>query len=176
MIIRSSKYLDFLLRVLVGLAIGGIFAVLLTDGTFRFLQDKQTVEREPHRVDLVIPFGTARQVEAGVANPSIPTNLTFIEGDILVVKNEDEVAHQLGPVWVPPQTSGVLELNSSSSFAYTCSFQPTKYLDIDVRPSLTTGVRVEGMLAVALPTGMILAVYSYMLPLGRKKEEIGSEG
>jgi hypothetical protein len=90
--------------------------------------------------------------------------MIFVEGDILVVKNEDVVAHQLGPLWVPPSTSSVLELNMAERYAYECSFQPQKYMGLDVRPRVTGNTRIQAILAIGLPSGMMLAVYSYLIP------------
>jgi hypothetical protein len=152
-----------------GILIGMAFAWLLSELSFIFLNDKETLQREPQKVELVIPYGTAKHVEDGVYNQSIPTDMVFVEGDILVVKNEDVVAHQLGPLWVPPNTSGVLSLEQADKFAYECSFQPTKYLGLDVRKRVTVDTRFQGMLSIGLPSGMILGVYSYLIPF-RKKE------
>jgi hypothetical protein len=165
----KSKLADFFARVTLCLLIGIFFGWAISEASFQFLDEKETVQREPHRVDLVIPYGTAKQVEEGIYNRSIPTDMIFVEGDILVVKNEDVVAHQLGPLWVPPNTSSVLELNMAERYAYECSFQPQKYMGLDVRPRLTGGTRFQGILAIALPSGMMLAVYSYLIPV-RKKE------
>jgi hypothetical protein len=170
MIFSQNKIADFFIRSALGILVGVLFGLLLSEGTFNLLSNKESVSRNAQRVDLVIPYGTAEQVAAGVYNASLPADLVLVEGDILVVKNEDVVDHQLGPIWVPAGTSGVLELNTANKYAYNCSFQPTKYQGIDVRQRLTTGTRVEGILAVALPTGMMLAVYSYLLP-SRKKPE-----
>jgi hypothetical protein len=164
MIFSKNRYFDFAARTVLGLAIGLVLALLISEVSFAFLSNKQSVTREPQRVDLIIPYGTADQVAAGVYNRSLPSDLVLVQGDILVVKNEDVVDHQLGPIWVPAGTSGVLELNNANKYAYECSFQPTKYQGIDVRPRLDTSTRVEGLLAVALPTGMMLMVYSYLLP------------
>ena len=168
MIFSRNKFTDFFARAAIGLLVGIVFALLLNEGTYAFLPNKESVNRETQRVDLVIPFGTAQQVSAGVYNRSLPSDLVLVEGDILVVKNEDVVDHQLGPIWVPAGTSGVLELNTANKYAYECSFQPTKFQGIDVRQRVDNATRFEGVLAIALPTGMMLAVYSYLIP-GRKK-------
>jgi hypothetical protein len=166
--ITNHKVLDFFFRSAVGLAIGVVFAFVLSEGSFLLLDNKETVSRGPQRVDLVIPFGTAEQVAAGVYNRSLPLDMVFVQGDLLVVRNEDVVDHQLGPIWVPAGTSGVLELNQANQYSYECSFQPTQVQGIDVRPIVDTGMRFQAILAIALPTGMMLAVYSYLLPARKK--------
>ena len=164
----QSRIADFFLRVAVGIAIGVLFGWLLSEGSYYFTPDKQSAQREPRQVELVIPYGTAEQVEQGVYNRSLPSDMVFVEGDILIVKNEDTVPHQLGPLWVPSNTSSAMELNTASQFSYECSFQPTQYMGLDVRPLVTVGTRIQAILAVGLPTGMMLALYSYMMP-GKKK-------
>lgn len=164
----NSRLSDFFLRVAIGVALGLLFGWLLSEASYTFTPDKEAAQREPQRINLVIPYGTASQVEQGVYSASFPVSMTFVEGDILVVKNEDTVAHQLGPLFVPPGTSSALALDTANTYSYTCSFKPDKYIGLRVLPRVTSGTRLMGTLAIGLPTGMMLAVYSYLLP-GRKK-------
>ncbi len=164
----QNKLADFSLRVAVGLVIGLLFGFLLSETSYLLTPGKQSAEREPQEVTLVIPYGTSDQVQAGVYNRSLPSDMTFVQGDILIVKNEDVVPHQLGPLWVPANTSSALKLETVNEYSYECTFQPTKFMGLDVRPSVTASTRLEATLAIGLPTGMMLALYSYMLP-GRKK-------
>lgn len=166
----KSKIADFFLRLAGGLLLGFLFGWLLSDGAYRLLNLEGGIEREPERVEIVIPYGTAAQVEEGVYNQSIPTDLIFVEGDLLVVRNEDVVDHQLGPLWVPAGTSGVLLLDTSNRYSYSCSFQPSQVMGLDVRPRVTGNTRLQAILSIGLPTGMMLAVYSYLLPVKRKED------
>jgi hypothetical protein len=165
----KSKYADFFLRVGIGLLLGLFFGWLLSEGSYLFLDAPGVAKRDPRRVEIVIPYGTSEQVEEGGYNRSIPTDMVFVQGDLLIVRNEDTVDHQLGPLWIPAGTSGVMSLDMAQKFVYECSFQPTQYMGLDVRPSVTGGTRLQAILSIALPTGMMLAVYSYLLP-GRKKK------
>jgi hypothetical protein len=171
----KSKIADFFLRVAVGMLIGVFFGWLLSEVSYAFTPYKEDAQRAPQTITLVIPYGTADQVSQGVYNPSLPDNMNFVEGDVLVVKNEDKVSHQLGPLFVPPSTSSALSLDNANDYSYTCSFEPNKYIGLTVLTRATSGVRFEGVLAIGLPTGMMLAVYSYMLP-GRKKKEATAQG
>lgn len=164
----KSRLPDFFLRSAIGILIGMLFGWLLNEASYAYTPDKASAAREPQRINLVIPYGTSAQVEQGVYSASFPTSITFVEGDILVVKNEDTVSHQLGPLFVPPKTSGVLALDTANTYSYACTFKPDKYIGLTVLPRVTAGTRLMGMLAIGLPTGMMLAVYSYLLP-GRKK-------
>jgi hypothetical protein len=159
-----SIYLDFFIRSAVGVVLGVIFAVIISEGTFLLMPNKQSADREPRRIDLVIPYGTSEQVEAGVYNRSLPDTMTFVQGDVLVVKNEDVVTHQLGPMLVPAQTSGVLEMSQANDYGYECTFQPTNYMGITVLARVDNSSRLQAILAIGLPTGMMLAVYSYLIP------------
>lgn len=169
----QAKLLQFALRVAAGLVIGFGFGWLLSEVAFRALGETETVQREPRRVEIVIPYGTAEQVKLGVANPALPKDMVFVVGDLLIIKNEDIVDHQLGEVWIPSKTANVLSLDMADNFTYECSFQPSKYQGLDVRPRVTGNTRIQAILAIALPTGMMLAVYSYLLP-GKKKNTADS--
>jgi hypothetical protein len=167
----NTFYSDLFIRLAGGLLIGMIFAFIISEGSYLLLPDKQTPVREPEYVTLVIPYGTSEQVEAGAFNRQIPPNMRFVVGDVLIVKNEDVVAHQLGPVWVPPQTSGVLEMNQANTYRYDCSFQPNRELGITVLPRVNLATRIQAVMAIGLPTGMMLTIYSYLLPAKKKPGE-----
>ena len=170
MILPNHKILDFFVRSLGGLLIGLVFAVILSETSFAMMDNKQTADRGPNETQIVIPYGTAEQVNAGVYNRLLPSDMVFVEGDVLIVKNEDVVDHQLGPIWVPAGTSGVLELNQVNKSSLECSFQPTRVQGIEVRPRVDASARIQAVLAIALPTGMMLAVYSYLIPFRKKPE------
>jgi hypothetical protein len=86
-----------------------------------------------------------------------------VEGDLLIVRNEDTVSHQLGPIWVPPQSSGVLQIDAASDYSYACTFSPTKYFGLEVHPQLTLNSRIQGILAMGLPTVVMIALYSFLV-------------
>jgi hypothetical protein len=93
--------------------------------------------------------------------------MVFMMGDTLVVKNEDTVDHQLGPVWVPPGSTASLALEKPNKYAYSCSFIPSKYLGLDVRQATTIGVRLTA-LAISAPTvTALIFIYSLLVfPIG----------
>ncbi len=126
--------------------------------------------REPERIELVIPAGTAERVAAGEAPPGIPQNMTFVIGDTLVVVNQDSVDHQLGPLWIPSGNSASMDLKTEQSFAFECSFQPSKYLGVDVNPPVTFGTRLTGIFFAGVPMGAIFAVYSVLLAPRKKAQ------
>jgi len=147
----------------------GIFiAGAMSEISFQVLKREN---REPQRVNLVIPAGTAERVARGEVPPTIPEDLTFVVGDVLVVINDDSVDHQLGPLWIPPGTSASLSLDNEQKFAFQCSFQPTKYLGLDVREPVTLGTRLTGILFAGFPLGALFAVYSILVIKPKDKKE-----
>jgi hypothetical protein len=156
-------------RVLVSMSLGVLLAAITTEAAYQLLKREN---REPQRIELVVPSGTAERVDSGEVPPSIPEDMTFVVGDTLVVVNQDQVDHQLGPLWIPPGTSASLNLDTEQNFILDCSFQPTKVFGIDVRQPVTLSTRLTGILFSGLPLGALFAVYSILLaPRGRKGSE-----
>lgn len=153
-------------RILYSLLIGLLLGVAISEIPFIFLRE---TARAPKEITLLIPNGTADQVARGEQPPTIPENMSFVVGDTLIVKNEDVKDHKLGPLWIPANSSAQLSLDQEDSFAYECSFQPGKYLGLNVNEPLTTATRVYGMLYAGLPLGVLIALYSVVMP-SKKKE------
>jgi len=134
---------------------------------------KEESDRPPKDVTIVIPTGTAEQVALGKEIDSIPDSMIFVVGDRLVVKNEDTVDHQLGPLWIPAGTSASLLMEDANNYDYTCSFRPTRYLGLDIREPTTLNIRLIALGYVTPATTLFFFVYSLILfPLNPKKEEI----
>jgi hypothetical protein len=148
-------------RVLIFLAIGLVFGALLAELAFMFLPGMDT--RAPQQVTLVIPPGTAQRVAQGQQPPSIPQNMNFVVGDTLIVKNEDSVEHQLGPLWIPAGSSASMALNTSQKYAFQCSFVPTKIFGLDVAEPLDWGTRLWGIFIGGIPTAMLFVLYSLLI-------------
>jgi len=158
---RNIVIKRFLYSILLGLLIGAA----INEITFLFLRE---TARPPQEIVLTIPAGTAEQVARGERPPSIPDNMTFVVGDVLTVKNEDVVDHKLGQLWIPAHASASLPLIQKASLTFQCSFQPTKYFGLDVREPLTIGTRIAGILFSGLPMGLLLAVYSVIMPVKKR--------
>lgn len=159
---RKDIFKRFVLSILLGLLIG----VAINEISFIFLRE---TARAPKEVVLTIPEGTAALVANGEQPPTIPANMIFVVGDTLVVKNEDVVEHRLGPLWIPAHSSAQLPLGNVANLAFQCSFQPTQYFGLDVREPLTIGTRLSGILFSGLPMGMLIAVYSFVVPARKPK-------
>jgi hypothetical protein len=157
-------------RIGLSLALGLLFAWILAEATFAILRNN--TDRAPQRIELVIPAGTADQIASGQAVPSIPTDMVFVVGDTLVVKNEDTASHQLGPIWVPAGTSASLNLDTANQYSYECSFAPNRSIGLDVRSRVTLTTRIIAILFAGIPTGAILAVYSFVaFPIKKANRE-----
>lgn len=153
-------------RLLISLLVGLLIGAAISEIPFIFLQESA---RPPQEVVLTIPLGTADQVARGEQPPAIPTDMVFVVGDVLVIRNEDIVDHKLGSLWIPARSSAQLALGQEENLAYECSFQPGNYFGLDVREPLTTGTRVFGILFAGLPMGVLIALYSFIMPV--KKDE-----
>lgn len=147
-----------LYSTLIGLAIG----LAISEVSFYFLQE---TTRPPAVIELVIPQGTAERIARGEAPPSIPASMTFVLGDTLLVRNNDAVDHELGPLWIPAGSSASLTFNTAASYAYDCSFQLGNYIGLDVREPLTLSTRLYGILFAGLPLGGLIALYSLVMPV-----------
>ena len=157
-------------RLVISLVIGLVLGAAISEIPFLFLQE---TARAPQEIVLTIPGGTAEQVSRGEQPPSIPTDMIFVVGDVLVVNNDDSVDHKLGPLWIPANSSAQLPLGQEESLAFECTFQPGKYFGLDVREPLTTSTRIFGMVYAGLPMGILIALYSFILPV-KKKENVPS--
>lgn len=153
-------------RVLFAVAIGLLIGVLITEVPFFFLRE---TARAPMEVILTIPDGTADQVARGEQPPSIPSDMTFVVGDTLVVVNEDSVDHKLGTLWIPANSSARLSLTIKESLAFECSFQPDNIFGLEVYEPLTVSTRLLGILSSGLPLAILFALYSAVMPVKKKE-------
>lgn len=155
-------------RLLISLAVGLLLGLAISEIPFLFLQE---TARPPQEVVLTIPLGTADQVARGEQPPSIPTDMVFVVGDVLVIRNDDTVDHKLGSLWIPARSSAQLALGQEENLAYECSFQPGNYFGLDVREALTLGTRIYGILFAGLPLGVLIALYSIIMPVKKNEND-----
>ena len=148
-------------RLAILAAISLAFVWSISEVAFYF--QKEDYERAPQEIQLVIPDGTAERVAAGEAVTTIPDKMVFMIGDTLVVKNEDIVDHQLGPLWVPPKSSAKLVMEQAEKYAYSCSFQPSRYLGLDVKKPTTWTTRLTALGLATPATALFLFVYSLII-------------
>ena len=149
------------LRRSFGLLILSVIAVLAISEGFYFLTRNDS-ERAPQTFEITIPAGTAERIVAGESGPEIP-NTVFVVGDTLTVHNQDSTSHELGPIWLPPGTSGSLALGEANDFIFNCSFQSTKFLGLTVREATNWVSRLSALWYGTPPVWMFLLVYSFVL-------------
>ncbi|MCW5874214.1 MAG: hypothetical protein KIS88_06165 [Anaerolineales bacterium] len=156
---EAQKYLT---RFLLVLLVSVLVAWMISELGLLFQHDKNTA-RPPQQVELVIPAGTADKVAAGEPAPGIPSEMTFVLGDVLVVRNQDSETHTLGPLLIPAGSSASLPLNEEDNFSMTCSFNASSYMGLTVRPPTTLRTRLVGISFAAVPTAGMLFVYSLLI-------------
>jgi hypothetical protein len=168
-IMTKNKVFRLAIRRLVVVTVFSIVIIAIGNEAFYLLQ-KEPHERAPQQVELVIPFGTAEMVSRGEAVASIPEEMVFMVGDTLLVKNEDSVSHQLGPVWIPANASASLSMDNANRYVESCSFQPSQYLGLDVRTPITLSTRLQALVVAGPATITFLFIYSILVfPLEKKK-------
>jgi hypothetical protein len=158
---KAKVYKAYLLRLGIIGVISIVFALAFNEITYRLQKDH--TDRAPHTIQLVIPDGTARLIEAGQNPVSIPEEMVFVTGDVLEVVNMDSAPHQLGPIWVPPGSTGRLVMEKAEKLAYTCSFQTDQYLGLDIRPPTTLGTRLVALSLSAPTVAALLFLYSLLV-------------
>jgi hypothetical protein len=160
---------QIILRMTLFLAIGLVLGLFVSEASFAFL--KSEAGRAPSRIELVIPAGTADKIARGEAEDSLPLNMVFVSGDVLVVKNEDSQTHTLGPLLIPAGASASLNLDQADNLAVSCSFQPAQYMGLDVREPVTLITRLYGLFFAGVPLGVLLGVYSFIVwPINKSPE------
>lgn len=166
-----ANALPYIRRISLAMLLGLVFGFALNEISFLFIKE---TNRAPMTVTLSIPDGTAAAIERGEEPPSIPEEMIFVVGDVLVVENNDNVNHQLGPMWIPAGGTASLSLEEEQNYTYTCTFNPSSFFGLEVQEPVTIWTRISGMLFSGVPFGAILALYSLIIwPI--KKEETQSE-
>ncbi|HAD06692.1 MAG TPA: hypothetical protein DCE76_05980 [Anaerolineaceae bacterium] len=156
------------------LLISSVFAFVVSEVSYQLVKDRS--ERPPQTVEILIPAGTAERIARGGEGPALP-EMRFVEGDTLLVRNLDEVSHQLGPLWVLPGSASRMTLDRPSQYTMECSFQQSRALGIDVLPRAKASDRVFGIVSIGFPTWILLWLYTLVVkPLpGNEVENIAGE-
>ncbi|MDQ7843556.1 MAG: hypothetical protein QN141_10520 [Armatimonadota bacterium] len=92
----------------------------------------------------------------------MPSQMVFVAGDALVVRNEDQVAHQAGPSGVPAGTALTISLDRPTALRYACFFLPSGNLGLEVRPRIGPGMVLRHRVALGVPVGVGLSVVFYV--------------
>ena len=133
---------------------GGItLAAVLSTASWLALSDGPM--RAAETLELLIPAGTAEAVEQGAAPPAIPRDLRFVQGDTLVLRNEDTVTHRVGGYSVGPGSTLSVPLDQPSSGSLFCSFHPQGSIGLDVKPHTSPLMILWPTLIIGIPLGLI---------------------
>lgn len=155
-------------RILFSFLLGLVLAAITTELAY-FLLKKEN--REPGVIEMVIPAGTAELIRAGEVPPEIPRDMRFVVGDTLKVINQDNENHQLGPLWIPANSSASQKLETEENMIVDCSFQAGSSMGITVQEPVTWRTRISGIFFAGFPLGMMFAVYSGLIGSDKKKEK-----
>ena len=95
----------------------------------------------PREAVYVIPRGTAARQAAGATVAVFPSHLRFTIGvhDVLVIRNEDEVAATFGPVRLDPGQTYRVPFRTPASFQLACSVHEAGAVGITVVPAPPRG-------------------------------------
>lgn len=171
---KKASLKPYLTRLGIIFFISAFFIAAFNEGTH--LLQRDSTDRPPKMIQLVVPVGTAKAIAAGQPVPSIPEEMVFVVGDTLEVKNEDTAVHTLGPLTIPPGTTASMVMGEANKYAYSCSFQPSQYLGLDIRQATTFATRLTAFLIATPPTMAILFLYSLVIFPVRSREESGPTG
>lgn len=157
----KPEYRPYLIRLIVVILISLVAMVVIMEGAY--LLQKNETDRAPKTVQIVIPPGASQRVADGEQLDVLPANTVFVIGDVLEVVNQDDTDHQLGPIWVPPGSTGRIVLEEANKFSYSCSFAPSRYLGLDVKAPTTLQIRLTA-LSISVPTtAAFLFIYSVLV-------------
>jgi hypothetical protein len=159
---RSDKVFRLAIRRLIIVTLFSLVLIFVASEAFYVLQ-KESHERAPQQVELVIPLGAAEMVSRGENVTAIPEEMVFMVGDTLVVKNEDSASHQLGPLWIPAYSSASLSMDTAARYVESCTFQTSQYLGLDVRQPTTLGTRLQALVVAGPVTIIFLFIYSLLV-------------
>lgn len=157
----KSNYRPYAIRLLFSLVVSILLAAAINEGIY--LIQREPHDRPPKTMQIVVPAGTADRIAAGEAGPVLPENEVFVVGDILEVKNEDSVSHQLGPIWVPAGASSRLVLDKPERYSYACSFSTSQYFGLDVREATTLGTRITALAISAPSIAVFIFIYGLLV-------------
>jgi hypothetical protein len=163
----------YLKRFLIILLVCSVLAGVGSEIAFRV--QRNNIDRGPQDIELIIPAGTAAKVAKGQAVPSLPEEMVFIIGDVLIVQNEDSETHELGPLLIPPGTSASMPMKEVDNLALGCSFQPSNYLGMEIKEATTWETRLLAISFVAPPTAIIAFLYSLAIRGIDPNEELAEE-
>ena len=124
---------------LVAFGVTAVVVLTLAAGAWAAFAPLSTTSRE---VTYVIPPGTAARVKAGTPITVLPSPVYLTVGvrDTLVLTNDDEVIHQLGPVILGPRQTYRIPFRKPGRFQYACSLHAAGTLTVFIEPAPAAGL------------------------------------
>lgn len=110
----------------------GVVAILAIGAAAWWLQAPSAADRE---VVFVIPPGTAARGASGAATPALPQtiNLTLNRQDVLVIRNDDSQAVQIGPFKIEPGQRFVQQYYNRGTYELMCTIHVAQRMQVIVR-------------------------------------------
>ncbi len=95
-----------------------------------------------HTLTFVIPPGTAARLRAGEPVTVLPSPIHLTVGvrDVLVLTNDDEVTHQLGPIVLGSRQTYRIPFRKPGRFQYACSLHAAGSLSLVIDPPPAPGL------------------------------------
>ena len=157
-------------RFIIILLVSAFLSWVISEIAFRTA--RHNIDRAPETIEITIPLGTAEKVDRGEEVETLPQEMVFVLGDVLVVHNQDQVSHELGPLFIPSGTSASLPMDNVDNYAASCSFQPTNYLGLEVKEPTTWRTRLLAVSFAAPPTAVMAFLYSIVIrPIKDNKDD-----
>jgi hypothetical protein len=93
------------------------------------------LHEEARRLVIVVPPGTAERIAAGDGADAPPHRIELVLGvqDVLVIHNQDDVWHQVGPYRVAPGHMLIQRFTRPGVIRQACTITPNRQVEIVVR-------------------------------------------
>ncbi|MFT7599667.1 MAG: hypothetical protein ACI8TP_002602 [Acidimicrobiales bacterium] len=105
----------------------GLFMIAISIGLSQWIGPRDGAEHL-----IVIPEGTAQQLEAGIDVELFPSEVRYRLRDQLIVVNEDVVGHQVGPFRVEPGQRLEQRFSEVATIQGFCSLHPGGEITINI--------------------------------------------
>ncbi len=90
--------------------------------------------REAETIAIVVPAGTADRIAGGEKVNVMPTRLEFRVGDMIRIRNDDDVEHSVGPYQVKAGQEMVLRYGAPGTYEGYCPLSEGERYEIVVKP------------------------------------------
>jgi plastocyanin len=95
-----------------------------------------------HALTFVIPPGTAARLKAGEPLTVLPSPIHLTVGvrDVLVLTNDDDAVHQVGPIILGSRQTYRIPFRRPGQFQYACSLHVAGTLTLVIAPAPAAGL------------------------------------